>query len=99
MTHDTLDQTTTRSHGWRIALWGSAVALLALPAVAMQFTDEVAWTAGDFLVFGAMLAIAGLLIELVVRIARTVGWRIAGIALVALGFLLVWAELAVGLFD
>ena len=34
--------------------WGGALALLALPWVAMRFTDEVVWTGGDFALFGAM---------------------------------------------
>lgn len=49
----------------RIAL---AVALaLALPAVAMLFTDEVRWGAGDFALAGSLLAIIGATVELVVK--------------------------------
>ena len=33
---------------WRPAIWGAAAFLLVLPAVAMQFTSEVNWTASDF---------------------------------------------------
>ena len=28
---------------WRWLMWGGIAGLLALPAVAMQFTDEVRW--------------------------------------------------------
>lgn len=45
-----------RGNHWRIASW-SAAALLLLPLVAQPFTDEVNWTAADFVVFGGVLAI------------------------------------------
>ena len=35
--------------------WGGALVLLAAPWVAMRFTDQVAWSGGDFAVFGALL--------------------------------------------
>lgn len=82
---------------WRPIGWGAAVALLALPFVAMQFTREVNWTASDFIVFGAMLLAVGVPLELVARASRN--WSYRGAALLALlgGFLTVWANLAVGI--
>ena len=81
---------------WRIIGWGGAAALLALPAVAMRFTDEVVWTASDFAVMGAMLLLAGLALEGLVRASRSWPYRLgAGIAVLA-GFGLVWVNLAVG---
>ena len=47
-----------RWKGWRIAMWGTAAFLLLLPAVAMQFTSEVDWGPGDFMVMGVMLLTA-----------------------------------------
>ena len=32
---------------WRVIMWGAAACLLALPAIAMQFTGEVAWVQID----------------------------------------------------
>lgn len=83
---------------WRAALWGGALLLLLLPGVAMQFTGEVRWGPGDFVVFGAMLALACGAVEAVVRVTadRRSRWLMGG-AIVAV-FLLAWAELAVGLF-
>jgi hypothetical protein len=82
----------------RAALWGGALVLLLMPALAMQFSDEVRWGPGDFAVFGVLLALACLALELIPRV--TVGtrrrWLLRGA--VVLAFLLVWAELAVGLF-
>lgn len=84
---------------WRFALWTVAAALLVAPWVAMRFTDEVRWDGADFLVFGAMLAVAGGLVEIVVRLSRRRMVVLGAVALVGAAFLLLWAELAVGLFD
>ena len=81
----------------RAMIWGGAALLWLLPLLAMQFSDEVDWGAGDFLVFGAMLLAACGGYELVARATPRRGYRVAaGIALLTV-FLLVWAQLAVGL--
>jgi hypothetical protein len=86
-----------RGNRWRIVAWSAAAVLLLLPLVAMQFTDEVNWTAADFVVFGAMLAAAGGAFELAARMTRNAAYRAAvGVALAA-AFLLVWANGAVGI--
>jgi hypothetical protein len=79
----------------RIALVTAAI--LLLPLVAMQFTREVNWTAGDFVVAGVLLMGTGLLLDLAARKIRTRKARRAAIGVIALGLLFVWAELAVGL--
>lgn len=86
-----------RGNYWRVAAWSAAALLLLLPLVAMQFTDEVNWSAADFVVFGAMLAGAGGAFELAARMTRNTAYRAAvGVALAA-AFLLVWANGAVGI--
>ena len=75
------------------------LALLSIPFVAMQFTDEVVWDIVDFTVMGILLLGAALLCELVLRKIKTKSHRIILCALVLFGFLLVWAELAVGVFE
>lgn len=85
-------------NGWRIAGWGAAAALLLTPLVAMQFTEEVNWTAFDFAVFGTMLALAGGALELVVRLTRRQAVRVVAGTAIAVAFLLAWAHGAVGLF-
>ncbi|HQY46707.1 MAG TPA: hypothetical protein PLE38_07145 [Usitatibacteraceae bacterium] len=85
-------------HRWRIAGWGAAAALLLAPLVAMQFTGEVKWTPFDFAVFGAMLAVAGGALELVVRVTRRQAVRAVAGTAIAVAFLLAWAHGAVGLF-
>lgn len=98
-----LDGTGARHDGiLRLLLWGGAVALLMLPAIAMQFSAEVKWNALDFLVAGVMLATVCGLVDLALRRSGGMdrGHRLsyrAGAALAALtGFLETWANLAVG---
>lgn len=93
---DNLPQQTSRL---RLALWGLAGFMLLLPAVAMQVTPEVNWGAEDFLAAAVLIGGAGLAVELAVRFIRTRAAMFATIAAVALAFVLVWAELAVGIFD
>lgn len=93
-----IEMTGERSSPWRIAMWGGAAGLLLIPAVAMQFTREVDWAPKDFITMGAMLAIACGAFEVAVRMIRsTTGRGLAGIAILGI-FLLVWVELAVGIF-
>lgn len=72
-------------------------AILAIPLVAMQFTTEVNWTGLDFIAAGALLAIAGLAMSIVLRTVRTRRSRLLAIGLIGLGVLYCWAELAVGI--
>jgi hypothetical protein len=82
----------------RPLVWGAAALLLLLPAVAMQFTAEVDWTASDFMAMGVMLAAACGIYELALWLSGDPVYRAAyGIA-VAIGFVTVWVNLAVGMF-
>jgi hypothetical protein len=94
--HEPIDR---RGRGrWRIAMWGAAAVLLLLPLVAMQFTPEIAWDQADFAIFGVMLAVACGTFELAVRLTHRPAYRVlAGLALAG-GFVLLWAQLAVGVF-
>ncbi|MVM30289.1 hypothetical protein GO755_09610 [Spirosoma sp. HMF4905] len=76
----------------------AVAALLFIPFIAMQFTNEVNWTLFDFVVAGVLLFGTGLLIELVLRMATTVKYRIALCAVILVALLLIWVELAVGIF-
>lgn len=76
-----------------------AIALLLLiPFVAMQFTQEVTWSLFDFVVAGTLLLTTGLLCELVIRKVRKVEYRVAICVTILIALVLIWAELAVGLF-
>ena len=79
----------------RIAL--ATAAFLLVPLVAMQFTSEVDWALGDFVVAGALLVGAVVSYELVARKRSGRAYRaVIGVAVMAL-LLLVWVILAVGL--
>jgi hypothetical protein len=82
---------------WRLAAWGTAVALLLAPLVAMQVTEAVDWSAGDFALAGALLGGAGLVPELAARRAWSGAYRAGSGVAVAGAVLLVWANGAVGL--
>lgn len=82
---------------FRIALVTAFV--LLIPLLAMQFTDEVEWGLTDFIVFGTLLFGTGLTYELVARRVSGVKYRaVIGVALLA-AMLLIWADLAVGIFN
>jgi len=72
--------------------------LLLVPLIAMQFTGEVAWGPGDFLVAGVLVFGAGRGMVVGVRQAKTAAARVAVVTCIAAVLLVVWAELAVGLF-
>lgn len=72
--------------------------LLLVPAIAMRFTAEVAWGAGDFLVAGVLLFGTGTVAVVGFDRISSSGGRAVLISVLALGLALVWAELAVGLF-
>ena len=56
---------------WRIICWGTAVAILVAPFVAMQLNAEgVNWTVGDFIAMGVMLGMVGGCLELSARMSR-----------------------------
>ena len=76
----------------------SAVLLLLVPLVAMQFTREVNWSPADFAVAGMLLFGTGLLCEFVIRRVKTARSRVILIVAILLALFLIWAELAVGIF-
>jgi hypothetical protein len=86
-----------RGSRWRIAIWAVIAALILLPLLAMQFTDEMAWGAADFVMAGALLFGAGLTYELMARTRANIVYRAAvGVALGA-ALILVWLSLGVGI--
>ena len=72
--------------------------LLLIPFIAMQFTNEMNWTLPDFVVMGVLLLGTGLMCELVLRKVKKIGHRIAICGALLAALLLIWIELAVGIF-
>lgn len=88
------------NHKFYLPIVGPALAtglMLLVPLVAMQFSDEVAWTLSDFIIAGALIFGTGLAFILTTRNARKAVYRFAvGLALFSALFLL-WANGAVGI--
>jgi len=72
--------------------------ILLIPLITMQFTDEVNWSLFDFILMGAMLTITGFSVGTIYKKVKNGNVSPILILYVILIFLLVWAELAVGLF-
>lgn len=84
---------------WRVALWGGAAGLLLLPALAMQFSDEVHWGPLDFVFAAALLGTVCGGFEWAARASASASYRAgAGLALLT-ALALVWINLAVGIID
>ena len=81
-----------------IAILLTVAVLLLIPLIAMQFTDEVNWTLSDFVVMGILLLGTGLMCELLLRKVKKIGYRVVLVGIVLTAFLLIWLELAVGIF-
>ena len=86
-----------RGNWLRVVIWAFAGSLFLLPLVAMQFTSEVNWDGFDFLVWGVMLLVACGTYELVSRISPNRSYRLGVGAAIVTGFLVFWANAAVGM--
>ena len=96
MTHD--DHLFRRPNApWRLLAWGGAVVLLLIPAVAMQFTSEVQWTALDFAFFGGLLLVVCGGFEFLLARSVNLAYRFAAAVALGTAFLMVWANAAVGI--
>ncbi len=95
--HKEETQTILKNKRLKIILTAVSI-LLLIPFIAMQFTDEVDWTVLDFIVMGLLLLSSGLLCELAIRKVTKIKYRITLCIAILVVFLIVWAELAVGIF-
>lgn len=69
--------------------------ILLVPFVAMQFTQDVNWSLGDFVVMGILLFGTGILLELARTKITRPSHRIAASLAIVFALFVVWAELAV----
>jgi hypothetical protein len=77
--------------------WSLAGGILALPAIAMLFTSHVKWGPGDFVAAAMLLGATGAALEIIAALPRR-RWRSRGAVVAIAALLLIWAELAVGIF-
>lgn len=73
--------------------------LLFIPLIGMSITDEINWSPFDFIIMGFLLTILGAGINFVINYTKNFENRILYIGILVLIFLLIWAELSVGIFD
>lgn len=97
MRKEVLEARGDRPSGWRIAAWSIAGLLWLLPLAAMQVTDEVNWTASDFVFAAVLIGGVGLALELAVRSTSSAAYRGGVAVLAAAGFFLMWINAAVGI--
>ena len=69
-----------------------------IPLLAMQFTEDVNWSIYDFVVMGFLLLFFSLGIDLIMKKVKNRNIKTLYVVLTILIFLLIWAELAVGIF-
>lgn len=74
------------------------VVLLSIPLIAMQFTNEVQWSLLDFVVMGGLLLGLGLSSLVVYQIFQKRSHRLMVLFGLLFVFLMIWAELSVGVF-
>jgi len=87
-----------KPNGRLIIILAIATALLLVPFVGMLFTKEVKWTLSDFVVAAVLLYGTAFLFELIMRKIRTTKYRVIAFIILFVSLILIWAELAVGVF-
>jgi len=72
--------------------------LLLIPLIGMTISDEINWSAFDFIIMGSLLIALSIGISLVSTRVKNLKNRFLYIGILVLIFMLIWAELAVGIF-
>lgn len=81
-----------------IVLFSIPFVLLSIPFIAMQFSKEVNWSLSDFAIAGFILSGTAFIINLILDKFKTKKSRLILIGTTLIILLLVWIELAVGIF-
>jgi succinate-acetate transporter protein len=76
----------------------SVALLLLIPLIAMQFTNEIDWNISDFVVAAVLLLGAVFTYEFISKNVKEPKNRTILSMVLLIIFLLIWAELAVGIF-
>jgi len=73
--------------------------ILSIPLIAMQFSTEVNWSISDFVIAAILLLSFALIGDFARRKLSSFKYRYFVYLLIILCFLLLWAEMAVGIFN
>ncbi len=82
-----------------IIILSTVILLLLIPLIATQLKDDFNWTLADFLIAAGLLTGTGLIIDYIVKKVKKPIFRIILSIIVLIIFILVWMELAVGIFE
>jgi uncharacterized membrane protein AbrB (regulator of aidB expression) len=72
--------------------------LLVIPLIGMCITEEINWSPFDFIMMGILILSVSIGINFTLNKTKNLKNRIIYIGILGLLFLLIWAELAVGIF-
>lgn len=72
--------------------------LLIIPLIGMNLTDEIDWTLSDFIISGLILLVFSLTINFIILRISNRKKRVLYITILFILFMLVWTELALGIF-
>ena len=75
----------------------ATVVVLLIPLIAMQFTNEVSWQIGDFVVAGVLLLSSGYLYAILTKKSSSNVMKTFIGVIVLVSLVLIWASLAVDL--
>jgi hypothetical protein len=82
----------------QLVIFFSVFVGMLIPLISMLFTKEVKWSVYDFVLAAIVLLSAGILCEFIYRKLKTTWLKFFLLTLVLLLTIMVWIELAVGLF-
>lgn len=74
------------------------LSLLLIPLFGNIFSNQVNWSLFDFIIMGLLLGFLGIIIHYILEKVINKTFRIVPIIFVLIIFLMIWAELAVGVF-
>ena len=75
------------------------LSLLLIPLIGMSITNEINWSPFDFIIMGSLLFLLSIGINFMSNRTNNVKNRLLYIGILVLIFMLIWAELAVGILE
>ena len=70
-----------------------------MPLIGMQLSSEINWELFDFIVAGILITVLILVVELIFRKIQSNKKRLWLVLLILVLFIMIWVELAVGIFE